>query len=80
MPIMLSEINQLDDPRLAPYRLLKDRDVAKEGDRFIAEGEHIVRRLLDSDYPTESVLLAARRAQELAPIVPPHVQVFVVSD
>src|SRR5205085_8350575 len=50
-------VNSLDDPRVAPYRNLKDRELARQGGRFIAEGEHLIRRLLASDYKTESVLL-----------------------
>jgi len=74
-------IESLDDPRIAPYRNLKDRELAREhGGRFIAEGEHVVRRLLTSDYPVESVLLAARRAEEIAPIVPESVPVYVTPD
>ena len=69
-------VDSLDDPRVAPYRNLKDRELARLGNRFIAEGELVVRRLLDSDYSTESVFLAMRRVAEIAPIVPPHVPVY----
>jgi tRNA G18 (ribose-2'-O)-methylase SpoU len=73
-------IHSLDDPCIAPYRNLKDRELARHGNRFIAEGEQVVRRLLASDYPVESVLLAQRRADEIAPILPDSVPVFVVPD
>ena len=73
-------VDTLDDPRVAPYRNLKDRDLARSGDRFIAEGEQVVRRLLASDYPTESLLLARKRADEIAPLAPPGVPVYVVPD
>jgi len=73
-------VPSLDDPRLAPYRNLKDRELAREGDRFIAEGEHVVRRLLQSDFEVESLLLARRRAEEVAPLAPPGVPVYVVDD
>jgi tRNA G18 (ribose-2'-O)-methylase SpoU len=69
-------IDQVDDPRLAPYRNLKERDLAREGGRFIAEGENLVKRLLASQFATESVLLAERRVAELAPLVPAHVLVY----
>ena len=71
-------IDTLDDPRVALYRNLKDRELERRGKHFIAEGEHIVRRLLASDFPVDSVLLADRRADEIAPIVPPQVPVYVV--
>lgn len=78
MPV--HDIDSLDDPRVAPYRNLKDRELAAEGGRFIAEGEHLVRRLLESDYPTESVLMARRRAAELGPLVPAAVDLFIAPD
>jgi tRNA G18 (ribose-2'-O)-methylase SpoU len=73
-------IDDLSDPRLAPYRMLKERELAREGGRFIAEGEQVVRRLLASDVPCESVLLAERRAGEIGPIVPDEIPVYVVPD
>lgn len=55
---MIFTLDSLDDPRLEPYRRLKERELARDGRRFIAEGQHLVRRLLDSDFPAESVLLS----------------------
>ncbi|HVT89808.1 MAG TPA: RNA methyltransferase [Tepidisphaeraceae bacterium] len=73
-------VDSLDDPRLAPYRNLKERDLAREGNRFIAESEQIVRRLLASDFPVESVLLVRKRAAEIAPLIPSTTSVYVVPD
>jgi len=69
-------ISSLDDPRVALYRNLKDRALDRSGKFFIAEGEYILRRLLKSDFPVESVLLADRRVEEIAPIVPASVPVY----
>lgn len=73
----MTPIASLHDPRVAPYRNLKDRELAREGGRFMAEGELILRRLLASDFPVESVLLEEHRAAELAPLVPAGVPVYV---
>jgi len=73
-------LDNLDDPRLAPYRNLRDRDLAAEGDCFIAEGKFITERLLTSDFPIESVLLAQRRVASFASLVPSDVPVFIVPD
>jgi tRNA G18 (ribose-2'-O)-methylase SpoU len=73
-------ISSLEDPRIDPYRKLKDREIARDGGRFIAEGEFIVRRLLASDYPVESVLLAERRVAEIGLLVPTDVPVYVASN
>jgi len=69
-------IDNLSDPRIDVYTRLKDREVAAMEGRFIAEGELVVRRLLESTYQTESVLLADRRVKEMAPIVPTFVTIY----
>jgi tRNA G18 (ribose-2'-O)-methylase SpoU len=76
----IERLADLEDQRLKPYRALKDRELARDGRRFLAEGEFVVRRLLASTFPVESVLLSERRAEELAAIVPPHVPVYVLPD
>lgn len=73
-------ITSIDDPRIAPYRNLKDWELAREGGLFIAEGELVVRRLLRSDYPVDSVLLGERRVRGFAPSVPGGIPVYAVSD
>jgi tRNA G18 (ribose-2'-O)-methylase SpoU len=75
MPLI--PIESLDDPRLAPYRNLKERELAREGGRFIAEGENLVKRLLASRLRTESVLIADRHQREIPPLVPAEVPVYV---
>lgn len=74
----LEHIQSFDDSRLAIYRNLKDRELAVRGGRFVAEGEHVVKRLLASEINVESVLLSTKRVQEFAPLVPEGVRVFVV--
>jgi tRNA G18 (ribose-2'-O)-methylase SpoU len=68
------------DPELDPYRNLKDRELARLGDRFIAEGENVVRRLLKSGLKVESVLVCARKERVLSAIVPPDIPMLVASD
>jgi tRNA G18 (ribose-2'-O)-methylase SpoU len=72
----LEQVDSLDDPRVAVFRDLKDRELARDGRRFIAEGEFLVRRLLESDYPTEAVLLAQERVAQIAPLAPAGVSVL----
>jgi tRNA G18 (ribose-2'-O)-methylase SpoU len=64
MPVI--PIDTLDDARLHPYRNLKDAELARQGDRFVAEGERIVLRLLASGYAVESVVCSPRRVAELS--------------
>ena len=75
MPVI--EIDSLDDPRVWAYRDLKDRELAKAGRRFIAEGHHVALRLLGSDYACESVLCSDKRLDMVQPHVPAGVDLFV---
>jgi tRNA G18 (ribose-2'-O)-methylase SpoU len=57
------------DPRLSPYRDLRDRDLRDRGD-FIAEGEVVLRTLLRAGrHPIRSMLLAERQAERLADLI-----------
>jgi len=76
MPDRVIHIDSLADPRIAPYLNLKDRELAREGGRFIAEGELVVRRLLDSRISVESLLLAEPKVPELAPLVPQSLPIY----
>jgi tRNA G18 (ribose-2'-O)-methylase SpoU len=77
--VPVERIETLDDPRVRPYRNIKDRELDRGGRLFIAEGEHLLRRLLASDFPVESVFLADRRLAELAPLVPEHVPLYTAA-
>ena len=63
-------IESLDDPALAPYRELKRSNLTRWSERFIAEGDKVVVRLLASDFAIESVLAA----QSFVPLVLPLLQ------
>jgi tRNA G18 (ribose-2'-O)-methylase SpoU len=76
----LTRINSLDDPRLEPYRNLKDTNRTRWEGLFIAEGEKLVRRLLASNFPVESVLLSDRFQAQLGSLVPPSVSTWVLPD
>ncbi len=57
------------DPRLIPYRDLRDRALRDRGD-FIAEGEVVLRNLLRSGrHPIRSMLLAERQSERLAELI-----------
>jgi tRNA G18 (ribose-2'-O)-methylase SpoU len=73
---MIEPVDNLADPRLWPYRELKDRALDRSGRWFVAEGEHVVRRLLASDFHVESVFLSEKRV-DVAAHVPAGVPVYV---
>lgn len=78
--LTVRRIESFDDPRLVPYRTMKDQQQHREQHIFVAEGEKIVRRLLESDFTVISVLLPEARLRELRPLLevrPETVDVFV---
>ncbi|MBA4019601.1 MAG: RNA methyltransferase [Pirellula sp.] len=78
MPLV--NIADLDDPRLAPYRALKQtNDTARRG-LFIAEGGKLVERLLRSTLVLESVLLSEPHVAQFTPLLPPELPAFVIAD
>lgn len=85
MPV--ERIESLDDPRVAPYRALRERelrsapDVAARG-WFVAEGKLVFERLIASRYRVRSVFLEERRLAELTAQLerlPPETPVYVAT-
>ena len=78
---MLIPVDDPRDPRLEPYRAVRERDLIGRQGRFIAEGEVVLRVLLArSRFRVESVLVSEKRAAAggvLAEVLP-RVPVYVV--
>jgi len=73
-----------DDPRLAPYRSIRERDLAGRHGLFVVEGEVVLRLMLARGrYGLASVLLSARRAAgspDLVASIPDDVPLYVAGD
>jgi tRNA G18 (ribose-2'-O)-methylase SpoU len=75
-------IDNAQDPRLSPYRDIKERDLIGRQGRFIAEGKVVLNLLVESRFETESVLVLENRLPGLEGIVrrlPDAVPVYVAS-
>lgn len=74
-------IDSFDDPRVAVYRDVKDRDLRLDHESFLVEGAGPLRTLLTrSRFEPESLLLSPRALRALAPELeglPAHVPVYV---
>jgi tRNA G18 (ribose-2'-O)-methylase SpoU len=57
-------ITSLDDPDLAPYRTMRRQLEHQQQGIFVAEGEKVIRRLLESHFLVVSVLLPEKWLQE----------------
>jgi tRNA G18 (ribose-2'-O)-methylase SpoU len=66
------------DRRLDPYRELHDRSRRRAAAHFIVESEIAVTRLLQSRFPTESVLATRGHIENIVQIAPAHVPVYEV--
>jgi tRNA G18 (ribose-2'-O)-methylase SpoU len=65
----LVRVPSLDLPELAPYGTLRQSEEHRRAGIFVAEGDKVVRRLLESDYGVVSVLMPERRVAEFEPLV-----------
>ncbi len=78
---MIINLDTADDPRIAAYRAVRDRDLIRNDGRFIVEGAIALERLLTaSRFPVDSVLLAENRVPPLKPMLsylPPGTPVYV---
>ena len=76
-------IDAPDDPRIAPFRAVRERDVAGREGLFIAEGEVVVRLLARSrGHRPRALLLAEQRVAvqgDLIAALPPEVPVYAAS-
>jgi tRNA G18 (ribose-2'-O)-methylase SpoU len=65
----VEKIASLDLPPLAPYRTLRRAAEHETQGIFVAEGDKVVRRLLESDFGVVSVLLPENRVAEFEPLL-----------
>lgn len=60
-------IDDPDDPRVAPYRAIRERDLVGRGNRFIAEGKVVLNVLFAARrFPVDSVLILESRLEGMA--------------
>jgi tRNA G18 (ribose-2'-O)-methylase SpoU len=63
---MIIAVSNPDDPRIEAYRAVRERDLVGRQQRFVAEGEVVLRVLLkQSRFRIESLLLAEGRVESL---------------
>ncbi|HBE68155.1 MAG TPA: hypothetical protein DDW52_08395 [Planctomycetaceae bacterium] len=72
-----TNIRDLDDPRLAPFRDLRSRKLPRSSGVFIAEGPFLVHALLNSRFESLGVLVDQRHAERFAHELPPGTKMLV---
>jgi tRNA G18 (ribose-2'-O)-methylase SpoU len=80
----VQHIDNLDLPELRPYRTMRRPQEQRDQGIFVAEGEKVVRRLLESELTVVSVLLPDKWVVPFEPWLKarpePDIPVFVVSE
>ena len=74
MPI--TRIDNLNDDRISIYRDLKGNNVARDLGLFLAEGQTVSQRLLDSRFDVHSVLVSDRKWESFGQQLPQSLNVF----
>lgn len=67
--VEIRNIGDFDDPALVPFRTMRSQLDHLGGGVFVAEGEKIVRRLLDSTLEVVSILVPSRWREVLEPLL-----------
>ncbi len=78
----LQAVASLDHPELTPYRTLRQYEDHRRDRIFVAEGEKVVRRLLESPLTVVSVLMPEKWAREYEPLLrakPEPIDVYTAS-
>lgn len=78
--LQIQNITSFDDPALVPYRTMRRYEEHKEQNIFVAEGEKVVRRLLESNFTVISVVLPPHWLEPLRPLLDSraeNIQVFI---
>lgn len=73
-------ITDFDDPRLDPYRSLKLVHQTRTTGHLIAEGHRVVRRLVESDFAVDSILVTERRRHLIDDLDPERQPIYVLSE
>lgn len=76
MPLI--PLTDLNDPRVEVYRNLKETNLTRWEGLFVAEGEKLVRRLLESNYEPLSILAGETYVDRLRDILLPELPVYVI--
>jgi len=79
---VVEEIASIDDPRVADYREVRERDLVGRAGRFIAEGEVVVRVLARSPFAgrVRSLFVARPRRALAEEVAPPGVPIYVADE
>ena len=71
-------ISSITDPHVAPYAQLHQTNLTRGSGLFVAEGDKVVQRLIDSQFIVDSLLAEDEWAERLEPQVPAETPIYVI--
>ena len=71
-------ITSITDPRVAPYAQLPQTNLTRGSGLFVAEGDKVVQRLIDSEFTVDSILAEKEWADRLEPQVPAETPIYII--
>lgn len=80
--LRILSIESIDDPRLSPYRTMREQEDHAQQQIFVAEGEKVVRRLLETNLEIVSVLMPEKWVESFKPLIaarPEEINLFVAA-
>src|SRR4029079_6778991 len=80
--LRVRKIESLDLPPLGPYRTMRRQMEHRQQGIFVAEGEKVVRRLLESRFGVVSLLIPEKWLSPLEPLLdvrPENIQVYLAA-
>jgi tRNA G18 (ribose-2'-O)-methylase SpoU len=76
--LRIQQVSSLDLPELAPYRTMRRSAEHEAQGIFIAEGEKVTRRLLESHFTVVSVMLPEKWLEDFRPLLAARTEEFTV--
>jgi tRNA G18 (ribose-2'-O)-methylase SpoU len=76
----VERVRDVDDPRLADYRELRDGERRRREGTFVAESRQVVRRLLASRFRARSMLATEAAAEDLRDVLADGLPVYVAPE
>jgi tRNA G18 (ribose-2'-O)-methylase SpoU len=72
-------VQSIDDPRLACYRDVTQRNLTRQSGLFIAEGDKVAERLANSRFEVASILAEPEHAERFERLTPAATPIYVAS-
>src|SRR5258708_7947945 len=76
--LRIEKISSFDQPELAPYRTMRRSAEHEAQGIFVAEGEKVTRRLLESHFTIISVVLPEKWLESFRPLLDARPEEFIV--